>query len=303
MLSAFPDGLGQRGRFADDLARGIEDGREDARAQYALAVVLYLRTNPDRGITASRLRAHERAPLLHVHGSGLHQPDVPVNAGALIEPTVAFGRIDADQQHIAAAGSRKIGYVEAERIIAADVPANVEAVEDDGGLAIRAIEFDGDALASVRSREFEDAAIPADAGGRVRAPQRIEPLAGERWIVLEGQFDGPVVRQIDGLPVVVVEEQRADRAEVSGLGEVAPEIEILRHVSGMTEVEAPAEIEQQAFPAGYGSRGRERSGLGEGFVADRGLRRRHNRSRRGQTGLKQISTRQVHVNLPFAPRP
>jgi len=80
-------------------------------------------------------------------------------------------------------------------------------------------------------------------------------LAGERWIVLEGQFDGPVVRQIDGLPVVVVEEQRADRAEVSGLGEVAPEIEILRHVGGVTEVKAPAEIQQQAFPAGYGSRG------------------------------------------------
>ena len=125
-------------------------------------------------------RTRERAPLLHVNRVGLHQPDVPVNAGALVEPAVALGGVHAHQQHVPAAGGGEIGHVEAERVVAADVPADVEAVEDDRGLAVGGVEFDGDALARVGGREFEDAAIPADAGGRVGAAQRIEALAGKR---------------------------------------------------------------------------------------------------------------------------
>ena len=99
----------------------------------------------------------------------------------------------------------EIGDVEAERIVAADVTADVEAVEDDRGFAIGGVEFDGDALTGVGGRQFKDAAIPADAGGGIGPAQRIKALALQRRIVLERQLDGPIVRQIDGLPVAVVE--------------------------------------------------------------------------------------------------
>ena len=97
---------------------------------------------------------------------GLHQPDVPVNARALVEPAVALGGVHADQQHISAAGIGEVGHVEAEWIVAAAVPADVEAVEDHHGLAVGAVEFEGDALAGVGRWDLEDAAIPADAGRR-----------------------------------------------------------------------------------------------------------------------------------------
>ena len=130
---------------------------------------------------------------------------MPVDARAFVEPAVALGGVHAHQQHVAPAGIGEIGDVEAERIVAADVAADVEAVEDDHGLAVGAVEFDGDALAGVGGGKFEDAAIPADAGGGVGAAQRIIALALERGIVLEGQLDGPIVGQIERLPVAVVE--------------------------------------------------------------------------------------------------
>ena len=75
-----------------------------------------------------------------------------------------------------------------------------------------------------------------------------QALTGEGWIVLERQFDGPIVREVHGRPVVVVERQGADWTEISVVGrfEMA-ETKILCRVGGMTEVESPAEIEQEAF--------------------------------------------------------
>jgi hypothetical protein len=102
-----------------------------------------------------------------------------------------------------------------------------------------------------RGGQFEDAAIPADAGGRISAAQRIEALAGQRGIVFEGQLDGPVVRQIDGLPVAVVEGRGAGGNKAACLLEIAgaplPNPKSLAGSFGVAEVEAPAEIEQQAF--------------------------------------------------------
>src|ERR1039458_3711324 len=123
-----------------------------------------------------RTCARECSPLLHVHRVGFHQPDVPVNAGALVEPTIALGGVHADQQHVARARSGEISYVEAEGVVAAEVPADVEAVEDDGGLAIGGVEIQRDAFTRVGGREVEGASIPADAGGGVSPPQWIEPL-------------------------------------------------------------------------------------------------------------------------------
>ena len=106
-----------------------------------------------------------------------------------------------------------------------------------------------DALAGIGGGQLEDAAIPAHAGGRVVPSQRVEAFAGQRGIVLERQLDGPIVGQIDGSPVAVVEGDGAGREEVSGLleiaGPAAAESEVFCGVVGMAEMEAPAKIEQQ----------------------------------------------------------
>jgi hypothetical protein len=101
------------------------------------------------------------------------------------------------------------------------------------------------------------------------------------------------VRQIDCLPIAIIEDRSAHRAEISGLGEVAPEIEVVCRVGGVPKVEAPSEIQQEAFPPGIRQSARRRCGLCLGFLAAHGIRRsdHRGRNRHRQTGLKQVSTR------------
>ena len=164
---------------------GIENGRDDARVAQRLAVVVDFGADGERGRAGLHLRRDERAPLLHVDRIRLHQPHVAVDSRALVEPAVARRGVHAHQQHIAAAGIGKIGDVEAEGIVAAAVAADVEAVEDHHGFAVGAVELDRDALARVRRGKLEDAAVPADAGRRIVAAERIEAFARQRGIVLE----------------------------------------------------------------------------------------------------------------------
>ena len=59
--------------------------------------------------------------------------------------------------------------------------------------------------------------------------------------------------QIHASPLAIVERDCACRKEISRLLEVAspstPESEVLRGIVGISEVEAPAEIEKQTFPS------------------------------------------------------
>ncbi len=192
-----------------------------------------------------------------------------VETRAFVEPAVALRSVHANKQHVARAGRDEIGDVKAKRIVAADVAADIKAVQNDAGFTIRGVELDGDAPAGVGSRQLENAAVPANAGGGIRAAQRIKTLAGERRVVGKRQVDGPIVRQIDGLPIVIVEQQCGDGAEVAGLGEVAAEIEVLRRVGGVAQMEAPAEIEQQFLAAPGRGRGVGRGSRSRGlFSAD-----------------------------------
>src|SRR5205814_8337460 len=119
-------------------------------------------------------RAGEGTPLPDMDRRGFHQPDVPVKASAFVKPPIAERGVDPDQQHVWAAGIDKVGKVEAERIVAATVPSHIETIQNDHGFAIGAVELDRDAPAGVRSREIEDAAIPADAGVRISAADGVE---------------------------------------------------------------------------------------------------------------------------------
>src|SRR5208337_1473758 len=138
------------------------------------------------------------------------------------------------------------------------VLADVEAVEDHRGLAVGAVELERNPLALVRVGHFEDPPVPADARGRVIAAEWVEALAEKCGIVCERQLDGPIVRQIDRLPVAVVEGEGTSWQKIAGLLKVAcsaaAESEVPGRIRRVAEVKAPSEIEQQALARRMGLR-------------------------------------------------
>src|SRR5579863_10395967 len=128
-----------------------------------------------------------------------------VNPRAFIKPAVALGGIDSHEQHVALAEISEIRYVEAKGIVAAAVPSDVEAVEHDHGLAVRAIELDGDSLAGVLGTKVEHTPVPADTRGRIFAAQRVEAFVQQIRVVMVGQLNRPIVRQVEAPPVAIVE--------------------------------------------------------------------------------------------------
>src|SRR5450631_312736 len=95
--------------------------------------------------------------------------------------------------------------------------ADKEAVEYHGGLPVCAVEFDPDALAGVLRRQLKDAPVPAHTGLWILAAERIEALALQVGVILEGQLDGPVVGQIDTAPVRFNERRGTGRHKVPRL--------------------------------------------------------------------------------------
>ena len=260
--------------------------RETTRqALVRVAIVIHFRRDLHRGRAGAHLRAHESAPVRHVHRVGLGEPHVPVDAHAFVEPALAERGVRPHHQHVPAAEGGQIGDVETERRIPAHRRIEVVAVEHDDGIAEHAVEFQRDAPAGIGGGQVEDAPVPADAGRRIIAAQRIRAVVGERARVFERQLDGPIVRQIDLLPGTVVELRIGRRHEAARLGEgagVGAEAEVLGRIVGVAQVKPPAEIEQQPLPAGAAG-GLLRLGL----RIRRALPRRRGRGR--DAGFKQIS--------------
>ena len=134
--------------------------------------------------------------------------------------------------------------------------ADIEAVEDDDGLTVCAIEFDRDVFACILCGQFEDAPVPTDTGLGILAAKRIEALALQARVILEGQFDRPVMGQIDAAPVCLNKGGGTGRHKASGLLEVpcvgTAVAEVFVRIVGVAEMEAPPEIEQEAFAVGTG---------------------------------------------------
>ncbi len=191
-----------------------------------------------------------------MRGRGLDQPDVAIEAGTLIGPGFAEADVATDDEDVRLARSGEVGDVDAEGGVAALVRSDDEAVEDDEAVARDTVEFECEAPPGILGRDRQHAAIPADAGRGPQPADRLEPLIGagaieiraRRAELLERQIDRPVVRQVDRLPLLVVEARVRDRrADVAGLaiGIVrGAEAEILGRIGGVTEVEAPAAIER-----------------------------------------------------------
>src|SRR6185369_7248568 len=159
--------------------------------------------------------------------------------------------VNAHGDDVAGAVVQVVGQVVAEAGIAALVAAEAVAVDPDDAVAEHAIELDGDAAAEVRLGDLEGAAIPADAvlgmigtdGAKTVLAEFLVPLGIER------QFDRPVVREVDGAPVAVIERgaggaavfTRLHQRSGAGIAEVAIDI------GGVAEGETPGAVKGQSL--------------------------------------------------------
>src|SRR5688500_8185533 len=99
-----------------------------------------------------------------------------INARTLIEPSFILRGVNADYEHVRFGKIHKVGYVETKRNVTAQVLAQVMTIEHDHCITIHAVKLEADALPLIVSRERERSAVPANAGLRILAAERLGTL-------------------------------------------------------------------------------------------------------------------------------
>jgi hypothetical protein len=197
-------------------------------------------------------------------GVGLGEPDVAIDACALVEPAVTEAGVDAGYDAVLSADGEKVGEVEVEGRVAVVIAADEAAVDPDEDIAEDSVEVDGDAAACVGCGNVEGAAVPADAALGITAADGLVAVRHLDVVVDEGEFDGPVVGQVELTPFGVVELDLGE-IEFAGLGKVTlavAEAEILCGIDRVAELEFPAEVEEKLFSRGQSRQGHVRLGKG-----------------------------------------
>jgi hypothetical protein len=120
-----------------------------------------------------------------------------IDAGALVEPAVAEGGVDARGDVVFGAVVEKVGEVEAEGRIAVVVAADEASIDEDENIAEGSIKLNPDAAARVRSGDVEPAPVPAYAGIRVAPAERLVAMAFLCIVVDKWQLHGPIVWQVE----------------------------------------------------------------------------------------------------------
>ncbi len=230
-----------------------------------------------------------------------------VDAGALVIPALGARGVDADHERVPAAVVGVGGEIDLEAAEAADVAREAAAVEPDEGVAVDAVELHPQRAAAVGRGQVEAAAIPADrvagdAAEGLRALAHLERLPGilradagahvlvavvAQGLRVEGQLDGPVVRQVELAPGAVVKIRLREGygrggVDVGGRAAQGDQLGFLVEVGaggalervdlgvgedrrvesrGVAEVETPPEIEQQPLAA---ARARGQGGAEQG---------------------------------------
>ena len=171
---------------------------------------------------------------------GFLQPDMAVNARALVKPALESRGVHADGQHVLAAVIGNVRDVVTEGIVAANLTANQAAVEINQAVAIDAAEFEPEPPAKIRLWQRERAAIPGDAVLWKAGAARLEALVAVR-VPVERQRHRPVMRQIHAGPGTVIE------AWFGGAG-ADPQIDqFFARVPVIAQMKLPAKIHQQFF--------------------------------------------------------
>ena len=225
------------------------------------ALIHYDGAERKRSGIAFQLGAHIALPLSQVERIGLCQPYVPVDPGALVKPTVAKARVNANHNAVLRTHSEKIGNVEAERRVAIIVATDEAPVHEHEYVAKRPVELHRNPSAGVACRNVELAPVPPHACLGITPAQRLESMRQQRVVPNKRQLHRPVVGQVQRAPFRVVE-SHPRKLEVAGLGKVFLSIskaQVLGRVGSIAELKPPASIEKQLLawandssPAGVG---------------------------------------------------
>ena len=238
-------GGGQLGA-RDDLTGGVGDLMRHRADGRGAALVGQSGFHRHGGGVAGDFRAHPGTETGDVHRRGLGQPDVAVDAGALVEPALLHRGVDAHSDDVVAAVVEIIRDVVARRDVAARLFANEKAVHKHPGVAVDAVKIDADAPAEIGLRNREMPPVPTHAGIGTARADSLESVARSR-IAIEGHLDGPVVRHIELTPGTILEDGACGPVAETGLGEIR-EIaggvsEIPSGVGRMAQGETPARVE------------------------------------------------------------
>src|ERR1035441_9676870 len=231
-------------------------------------------------------------PLAQVQRVALGQPYMPVDARALVEPTVAKARFHANNQIVLAAVVDEVGQIEAERSIPVVVSANELSVEKDQRIAEPTVELNRHSTPAIAIRNLNRTAIPTHAGLRIAAAEWLVAVPLQRLVMHERQFHRPVMRKIQRAPLRVVELLRSE-IKAARLGEVSltgAKAEIAIRIAPMALKELPAEIEQQPLARSNGRCTGARIGQRRG-ARNCAARKKGGRDSRG-SGTKQSTASQ-----------
>jgi hypothetical protein len=207
----------------------------------------------------------------------------------LVEPALAAGGVDPHDDDVVGAVIDDVGDIVFERRIAAQVAAQIVAMERHHGVAEHAVEPQDQPAPRVAGGDVQHPPVPADAGLGVGAAERLGAKLDQLLdVVAKRQLDRPVVGQIHGAPRPVVELGGRGREQLARLGEhlAAAIREVALEVVGIAELEVPATVDQELLAApGGGGRGTRCGELGRGTAGGQ-----QRCARRGGAGLQNITT-------------
>ena len=146
-----------------------------------------------------KVRMDEGAERNHMHRGRLAEPDMPVNAPALVEPAFFQRGVGTDAKQVLAAVVQILRDVIHLRGIAAGLVPQVETVDPHAGVAEDAVELQPEMLAQVLLRNGEGLAIPAHAGLGILISHCFIAVAMAGF-GRKRQVHHPVVRQVYRLP-------------------------------------------------------------------------------------------------------
>src|SRR5579859_3827379 len=187
--------------------------------------------------------------LCDVEGTGLYEPGMAINSSAFVEPAFVLSGVNSEDKNVFFAVTREVGDVETEWRVAARIAAEINSIEHHDRVSKDSVEFERKPAVGVARGNFEHAAIPADTGFGKVAANGLVSVVPEFGRVDKRKSNGEIVRQINRLPLAVVEILARWQKELARFGENAAfaEVEILCRIVGVTEMKSPIEIEEETL--------------------------------------------------------
>ena len=184
----------------------------------------------------------------------LHHPSVPVNPRAFIPPAFLGLGIDTHGHGVELVSVfEQRSDIGRERGVAAPIAMHDCAIHPNGAVRGDAVELKFEMLAAIGGIDLEMPAIPAKAALAI--------ALGDIGILLDRRLGGPIVREVDRLPIGVVEGLGRRSRSGSSLGaRVGGVMAFHLRKQNVSFVEEPALVKGQALAGGFGAAKRQKHG-------------------------------------------